>query len=64
MYDLPSTEQAIRWMHAVCWYLVKSTLLKAIKAGNFVGCPLSMERNVNKYYPGTAETPKGHMNQS
>lgn len=23
-----------------------------------------MERNVNKYYPGTAETPKGHMNQS
>jgi hypothetical protein len=34
VYDLPSTEQAIKWMHAVCGYPVKSTWLKAIKAGN------------------------------
>ncbi len=33
VYDLPSTEQAIKWMHAVCGYPVKSTCLKAIKAG-------------------------------
>ncbi len=25
IYDLPSTEQAIKWMHAVCGYPVKST---------------------------------------
>jgi len=25
VYDLPSTEQAIKWMHAVCGYPVKST---------------------------------------
>jgi hypothetical protein len=24
-YDLPSTEQAVKWMHAVCGYPVKST---------------------------------------
>jgi hypothetical protein len=36
VYDLPSTEQAIKWMHAVCGYPVKSTWLKAIKAGNFL----------------------------
>ena len=32
VYDLPSIEQAIKWMHAVCGYPVKSTWLKAIKA--------------------------------
>jgi hypothetical protein len=37
IYDLPSTEQAIKWMHAVCGYPVKSTWLKAIKAGNYIG---------------------------
>ena len=41
VYDLPSTEQAIKWMHAVCGYPVKSTWLKAIKAGKkFRGCKI------------------------
>ena len=40
VYDLPSTEQGIKWMHAVCGYPVKSTWLKAIAAGNFIGWPL------------------------
>jgi hypothetical protein len=63
VYDLPSTEQAINWMHAVYEYPVKSTWLKAIKAGNYIGWPMLTERNVNKYYPETSEMPKGHMNQ-
>lgn len=63
VYDLPSIKQAVKWMHAVCGYPIKSTWLKAIKAGNFTGWPLLNERNVNKYYPDTAKTPKGHMNQ-
>ena len=37
VYDLPSIEQAIKWMHAVCGYPVKSTWLWAMKAGNYVG---------------------------
>jgi hypothetical protein len=64
VYDLPSTEQAIKWMHAVCGYPVKSTWVKAIKAGNFVGWPLLTVKNVTKYYPDTVETQKGHMNQT
>jgi hypothetical protein len=64
VYDLPSTEQAIKWMHAVCGYPVKSTWLKAIKAGNFVGWPLLTEKNVAKCYPETTETVKGHMTQT
>ena len=64
MYDLPSTEQAIRWLHAVCGYPVKSTWLAAVEAGNYVGWPLLTSRNVKKYYPETIKTPKGHMNQT
>ena len=64
VYDLPSIEQAIKWMHAVCGYPVKSTWLKAIKAGNFIGWPLLTTANVKKYYPETDETHKGHMNQA
>ena len=64
VYDLPSIEQAVKWMHAVCGYPVKSTWLKAIKAGNFIGWPLLTVENVRKYYPETDETPKGHMNQT
>jgi hypothetical protein len=37
VYDLPSTEQAIKWMHAVCGYPVKLTWLKATKAGTILG---------------------------
>jgi hypothetical protein len=64
VYDLPYTEQAIKWMHAVCGYPVKSTWLKAIKAGNYIGWPMLTECNVNKYYPETSETSKGHTNQT
>jgi hypothetical protein len=64
VYDLPLTEQAIKWMHAVCGYPVKSTWLKAIKAGNYMGWPMLNERNVQKYYPETIKTAKGHLNQT
>ncbi len=39
-------------MHTVCGYLVKSTWLKAIKAGNYVGWLMLTERS------------KGHLNQT
>ncbi|KAL7484145.1 hypothetical protein ACHAW6_009789 [Cyclotella cf. meneghiniana] len=51
-------------MHAVCGYPVKSTSIKAVQAGNFMGWPLLTVRNIQKYFPETVETPKGHLNQS
>jgi len=50
-------------MQAVCGFHIKTTWSNANKAGNFVGWPLLTEKNINKYYPETDETPKGHMNQ-
>ena len=64
VYELPSIRQRIKWMHAVCGYLVKSTWMKAIRVGNFVGWPILTVKNVHKHYPETEETPKGHLNQS
>ena len=51
-------------MHAICGYPVKSTWVKAIQAGNYMGWPLLTKHNVQKYYPETSETPKGHTNQT
>jgi hypothetical protein len=51
-------------MHAVCGYPVKSTWLKVIKAGNYMGWPMLNEHNIQKYYPKTIETAKGHLNQT
>ena len=51
-------------MHAVCGYPVKSTWLKSICAGNYVGWPLLSIENVYRHYPETEEKPKGHLNQS
>jgi hypothetical protein len=64
VYDLPSTEQAIKWIYAVCGYPVKSTWLKAIKAGKYLGWLMLNERNIQKYYPKTIKTAKGHVNQT
>ncbi len=64
IYNLPSTKQAIKWMHAICGYPVKLTWLKAIKAGNYVGWPMLMEFNIQKYDPEATETAKGHLNQT
>ena len=61
IYNLPSTEQAIKWMHTICGYLVKSMWLKAIKAGNYVGWLMLTERNIQKYYPEATKTAKGHL---
>ena len=49
VYDLPFTNEAIKWMHALCKYPAKSTWIKAVKSGNYFGWPLLTERNVNKY---------------
>jgi hypothetical protein len=51
-------------MHAICGYPVKSTWLKAIKMGNYVGWPMLTECNVQKYYSKTIKTAKGHLNQT
>jgi hypothetical protein len=51
-------------MHIICGYPVKLTWLKAIKVGNYMGWPMLTESNIQKYYPETIKTAKGHLNQT
>ena len=49
VYDLPSNEEAINWMHAVCVYPVKYTWITATKTFNYVGWTMLTKRNVARY---------------
>ena len=64
VYDLPSVEALVRYMHVAAGYPVKSTWLKSIKHGNYNSWPGLTYNNAAKYYPQSVETIKGHMVQS
>ena len=64
VYELPTTAQAIRYLHAACGFPVKSTWIKAIKRGNYVGWPFLTAEAVNKHFPESVETLKRHLNQT
>ena len=51
VYDLPSMEALVRYMHAAAGFPVRSTWLKAIKNGNFNSCPGLTYNNAEKYCP-------------
>ena len=61
MYELPSIEQAVRYLHGAAGSLTKETWLKAIRNGNYLTWPLITVKNVNKNFPESEETQKGHM---
>ena len=63
VYELPSIKAAVRFMHAVCGYPAKSTWLKAIRNNHYVGWPMLTVQNVEKHFPETIETPRGHLNK-
>ena len=62
VYKLPSIKAAVRFMHAVCGYPVKSTWLKAIRNNHYVGWPMLTVRNVEKHFLETVKRPRGHLN--
>jgi len=64
VYELPSIEQTIRYLHAAAGFPTKATWLKAIRHGNYVSWPLINVKNVNKYFPESEETQYGHMRGS
>lgn len=53
----------VNFMKACCFSLPKSTLLQAVKNGNFVTWPGITPDSINKFYEPTIATSKGHMNQ-
>ena len=63
-YELPSTKEVVRFLHAALGFPMKATLLTAIRHGNLVTFPGLTPDNINKHFPESEETQKGHMRQT
>ncbi len=61
VYELPSIEPTIRYLHAVAGLPVEKTWLKAIQRGNYNSWPLINITNVAHFFPESEEMQKGHM---
>ena len=64
VYDMPSVEALVRYMHAESGYPVKYTWFREIKKENFETWPGLTYSNAAKYCPRAVETVNGHMVQS
>ena len=61
VYDLPSTETVIRFLHAAAGFPVKATWITAIKNGHYASWPNLTAELVEKYFPESVATQKGHL---
>ena len=64
VYELPSTKEVVRFLHAALGFPTKATLLTAAKKGNLITFPGLTPKNISKHFPELDETQKGHMRQS
>ena len=64
VYELPSTQEFIRFLHAALGFPTKSILLKAIRHNNLTSFPGLTTENVNKFFPKSDKTLKKHMHQT
>ena len=63
VYELPTTEKTVRYLHASLGFPTKATMLKAIRNKWLVGWPGLTIESVNTFFPESDETQKGHMKQ-
>ena len=61
VYELPSTEQVVRYLHACAGFPTKTTWIKAIRAGNYATWPHLTVKAVQQHFPESDETQQGHM---
>ncbi len=62
--ELPSTKEVIQFQQAALGFPTKASLLNAICHKNLVTFPGMTANNINKFFPESDETQKGHMKQS
>jgi hypothetical protein len=61
VYDLPSINQTVKYLHTAAGFPTKGTWLKAINSGNFATWPTITPTNVRRHFSESDETAKGHM---
>jgi len=60
VYDLPSTAETIRYLHACAGFPTKTTWLKAIRAGNYATWPSLTVKAAAEQFPESDETQQGN----
>ena len=61
VFELPSAEKSIRYLHACAGLPTKGHWIKSIKGGNYATWPNLTTEAVNQHFPESNETNKGHM---
>jgi hypothetical protein len=61
VYNIPSINQTIKYLHTAAGYPVKDTWVKAINAGNYTTWLGLTATAAHKHFPESNETQKGHM---
>ncbi len=64
VYELPSTKEVVRFLHATLGHPVMATLLTVAQHGNLVTFPGMTPQNISRHFPESDETQKGHMKQT
>jgi hypothetical protein len=64
VYELPSTKEVVRFLHAALGYPAQSTLLTAAQHGNLITFPGMTPTNIARHLAESDETQKGHMKQT
>jgi hypothetical protein len=60
-YNLPLNSQKVMYHYAAAGFPVADTWMKAIKAGNYNTWPTNTPLIVQRHFPESDETQKGHM---
>jgi hypothetical protein len=60
-YDLPSSRETFLWYHASSGFPPKETFINAVRNKNYGTWPKLTVRLINRYYPDSDETVKGHL---
>ncbi len=61
IYEIPSLEPIVCYLHAAAGFPPKSTWLKAVQRSNYSTWPFINIKNVAKYFPKSEEIKMGHM---
>jgi hypothetical protein len=62
-YDLLSISQTVKYHHAAAGFPVADTWINAIKAGNYNTWPTITPSTVQRHFPESDETQKGHVRE-
>jgi hypothetical protein len=60
-FDLPNNQQTMLYYHAAVGFPTKETFLDAVQAEIYATWPGLMTQLINKHFPNSDETQKGHM---